>query len=288
MPSVLRRVLVPATVSLIVAAGAVLASPASASSVWPSAGQAAYRLGSGPLHVHNQHVAPIASMAKVMTAYVVLRAHPLPPKRGGFTMTVTQRDVDDYRLRVSRGESTVPVRLGEKLTERQALAALLLPSANNIAIMLARRTLGSVARFVTRMNRSAHDHGMRHTRYTDPSGFDAATRSQPGDQLVIMRLAMRLPAFRGFVARSSYPVPVAGTVYNTDTLLGTDGFIGVKTGSMDASGGCFMFVSRRIVKGHVVELSGVVMGQPGNDLIRAGLDAARRLVDRVAPHAAAH
>ena len=57
-------------------------------------------------------------------------------------------DVRDWHLRVGRGESTVAVRAGERLDERQALAALLLPSANNIAIMLARRTAGSVRRFV--------------------------------------------------------------------------------------------------------------------------------------------
>ena len=68
-------------------------------------------------------------------------------------MRVSQRDVRDWHRRVARDESTVPVQLGERLTERQALAALLLPSANNIAIMLARKVAGSVSRFVRRMNR---------------------------------------------------------------------------------------------------------------------------------------
>ena len=83
-------------------------------------------------------------MAKVMTAYLVLRAHPLGVDSNGFTMVVHRRDVTDYRRRVDRGESTVPVRAGERLTERKALAALLLPSANNVAIILAHYISGTV------------------------------------------------------------------------------------------------------------------------------------------------
>ncbi len=86
---------------------------------------------------------------------------------------------------------------------------------------------------------------MWHTTYTDPSGFDARTRSTAADQVLLARAAMRLPLLRAIVGRSSYELPVAGTVHNTDSLLGTDGFAGIKTGSMDASGGCFMFLTHR-------------------------------------------
>lgn len=256
-------------------------------SKWPARGQAAYAFGAGRVHTSpNAHVAPIASMAKTMTALLVLRAHPLRPGRNGFTMTVTHRDVRNYHRRVARGESTVPVRYGEKLTERQALAALLLPSANNIAIMLARKVAGQRKAFVVRMNRSAHALHMTHTTYTDPSGFDYHTRSTPRDQLLVARAAMAHRTFRRLVARRTYRIPVAGRIYNTDTLLGSDGFVGIKTGSMDASGGCFMFVSYRRLRGHRAALYGVVMGQRGANLITAGLSAARRLADRIAPHAA--
>ena len=69
-----------------------------------------------------------------------------------------------------------------------------------------------------------------------------------------------------------------GVVHNTDTLIGTDGFAGIKTGSMDASGGCFMFVSKRSAG----DLYGVVLGQQGHNLIDAGLYAAKQLADHVA------
>src|SRR6266542_5912903 len=82
-------------------------------------------------------------------------------------------------------ESPVPVRAGEQLTERQALAALLLPSANNMAAMLARHVAGSVAAFVGEMNRAARAMRMTHTTYTDPSGLDDGTRSTAADQVIL-------------------------------------------------------------------------------------------------------
>jgi D-alanyl-D-alanine carboxypeptidase (penicillin-binding protein 5/6) len=258
-----------------------------ARSVWPSTGQAAYAFGANHVSASpNEHVAPIASMAKVMTALLVLRAAPLHAGADGFRMRISHRDVRDWHKRVARDESTVPVAYGEHLTERQALAAMLLPSANNIAIKLARHVAGSVQRFAHRMNKAAAKIGMRHTTYTDPSGFDRHTRSTPHDQVLLARIAIKRPTLRHLVARKHYRIPVAGRITNTDTLLGSDGFVGIKTGSMDASGGCLMFLSHRRVHGHRVDLFGVVMGQRGSDLVQAGLQAARRLADRVAPHAA--
>jgi D-alanyl-D-alanine carboxypeptidase (penicillin-binding protein 5/6) len=71
-------------------------------------------------------------------------------------------------------------------------------------------------------------------------------------------------------------------VYNTDTLLGHDGFIGVKTGSDDAAGGCFAFETIRWINGKRTAITGVVLGQPGGNQIAAGLAAARAMVDRIA------
>ncbi len=278
-------VVVAVTITAAVAVGP--APPAAAAgSAWPARGQAAYVLGNGEIHSSpNAHRAPIASIAKVMTAHLVLRRFPISASTNGFRMTVRGRDVADWQRRVARGESTVPVRVGERLTERQALFALLLPSANNIAIMLARRVSGTVRAFVRLMNRRAAALRMRRTTYTDPSGFAATTRSTPADQVRLAQAAMRNRFFRATVAREQAWVPVAGIVHNYDTLLGVDGFVGIKTGSMSASGGCFLFRSHRIVNGKRMDITGVVLGQPGADLISAGLHAARRLVDRVAPHA---
>ena len=251
--------------------------------VWPADGQAAVvltggsQIEAGP----NQHAAPIASVAKVMTAYLVLRDHPLRRGQEGPAITLTDADVADTGRRADQGESVVPVAAGEQLTEHQALQALLLPSANNIAVVLARWDAGSEGRFVARMNAAARSLGMADTRYTDPSGYDDATVSTAADQVRIVQRAMRLAAFANIVATPAATLPVAGTVRNTDALLGHDGFVGVKTGSDDAAGGCFAFRAIRWIDGRRTAITGVVLGQPGDDPIAAGLDAADALVGRV-------
>jgi len=258
------------------------------STVWPANGQTAFvqtgqsQVQAGP----NQHAAAIASVAKVMTAYLVLRDHPLRLREDGPTITLSGADVADTDRRRGREESVVPIAAGEQLTELQALQALLLPSANNIAAVLARWDAGSEERFVARMNATARSLGMTHTRYTDPSGYDDATVSTAADQVRVVDRAMRLPAFVSIVATPSATLPVAGTVHNTNTLLGHDGFVGVKTGSTAAAGGCFAFRAIRWIDGKPTAITGVVLGQPGHDQIAAGLAAAAAMVDRIAGHRA--
>src|SRR5205823_1223841 len=94
--------------------------------------------------------------------------------------------------------------------------------------------------------------------------------------------AMRLPAVASIVATPSATLPVAGTVHNTNTLLGHDGFVGVKTGSDDAAGGCFAFRAIRWIDGERTTITGVVLGQPGHNQIAAGPAAADPMVGRLA------
>ncbi|HVW81887.1 MAG TPA: D-alanyl-D-alanine carboxypeptidase [Mycobacteriales bacterium] len=276
-------VLVASAVAIVAAAHGRTASAALPRALWPAYGEAAYaESGSSQLHASpKQRVVPIASVAKVMTAYVVLRDHPLLVGEQGPTITLSAADVADYEARRSRGESVVAVAAGERLSELQALQALLLPSANNIAAVLAAWDDGSVARFVDGMNAGARLLGMTHTRYTDPSGYDDSTVSTAADQVKVVEAAMQLPVFASVVAMRSAWLPVAGTVYNTDTLLGRDGFVGVKTGSDSAAGGCFAFRAVRAVNGKPSTITGVVLGQPGRDELSAGLEAAASLVERI-------
>jgi D-alanyl-D-alanine carboxypeptidase (penicillin-binding protein 5/6) len=247
---------------------------------WPAQGAAAAAVGGGPIHTSGStRAAPIASLAKVMTALIVLRSRDVSDQDPGFTIRITTEDVIDMAQRRSEGQSVVDVIAGETLTERQALYALLLPSANNIAIALARAVSGSTEAFVNEMNAEARRLGMTTTRYTDPSGYDAGTVSTARDQLLLVRAAMRVDAFAEIVATSSAVLPQAGVVHNTNGLLGHDGFVGTKTGSDQAAGGCFMFAARGPHRHHLIY--GVVLGQRDGPLIAAGLNAARQLVDSV-------
>jgi D-alanyl-D-alanine carboxypeptidase (penicillin-binding protein 5/6) len=251
---------------------------------WPGEGQAAVEVdGVGGLGAHGSSApAPIASVAKVMTAYLTLREHPLGAGEQGFSMRITAADVEEEERRVALGESTLRVKSGERITERQALQALLLPSANNIAALLARHDAGGLAAFVARMNSTAQELGMVSTTYTDPSGFNDETVSTAVDQLRLARAAMRIPAFAAIVDERSAELVGVGRVANYNGLLGRDGYVGVKTGSDRAAGGCLVFAKQVNVGGRRLTVLGVVLGQRGGSLIEAALASAERLGDSAA------
>jgi D-alanyl-D-alanine carboxypeptidase (penicillin-binding protein 5/6) len=208
---------------------------------WPLRGQGAYVLGSGrPAVSPYQRPVPIASEAKVMTAYVVLKHYPLRAGDSGRRLVVGQDDVVDTETRRRKGQSVVDVRAGEQLTERDALMAILLPSANNVAVLVARQVSGSVAGFVAEMNRTARALGMSHTTYTAPSGYDDGAVSTALDPLRLAQVVAKDETLAAMMATRSYWLPVAGEVSNTNALLGHDGFVGMKTGSDEAAGGCLM------------------------------------------------
>jgi D-alanyl-D-alanine carboxypeptidase (penicillin-binding protein 5/6) len=253
---------------------------------WPQTGQAAFALGNGRSAASpHQRATPIASLAKVMTAYLTLERYPLSGIEDGFTLTVTDADARVAAEDASRKQSIVAVRPGEQLTERQLLQALLIPSANNVASMLADTVSGSETSFVAEMNAEARALGMRRTTYTDPSGFDPGTVSTAADQLRILRRAMRFAVFRQIVSMADVTLPVAGTLTNFNPLI-AEGYAG-KTGSDSAAGGCLAFFTTVALGARRVTATGVVMGQgEGSDtstLLSTAGEAAVQLVESVAP-----
>jgi serine-type D-Ala-D-Ala carboxypeptidase (penicillin-binding protein 5/6) len=251
---------------------------------WPAQGQAALAVADDrPAASPDQRPVPIASLAKVMTAYLTLERHPLAGGRDGFTLTVTPAQAQAEAAAAAQDQSVVPVRAGERLTERQLLEALLIPSGNNVAWILSAAVAGSPSRFIAEMNAAARSLGMDHTTYTDPSGFDPSTVSTAADQLRVFRRAMGFAAFRQIVAMPSATLPVAGTVVNYDPLIAR-GYAG-KTGSDSAAGGCLAFFTRAAVHGRRRTVIGVVLGQgAGSDtstLLAAAGQAAQQLVASV-------
>jgi serine-type D-Ala-D-Ala carboxypeptidase (penicillin-binding protein 5/6) len=230
---------------------------------WPARGQAAVAISG--LRSIDSHGAtrpvPIASVAKVMTAYVVLSDHPLHGAQQGPALTVTAADAVAYHREAAAGQSVLPVRAGERLTERQALEGLLLPSGNNVAALLAAWDAGSQGAFVARMNATARTLGLRRTRYTGASGVASSTVSTATDQVRLAEVAFALPVFRQIVGMSEATLPVAGRQFNVDSLLGQDGIVGIKTGTTIEAGGCFVFAARVRAAGRLVTVIGAVLAQ---------------------------
>jgi len=168
------------------------------------------------------------------------------------------------------------VREGEQITQYDLLQGLLIPSANNFAQMLANWDAGSQEAFIAKMNDTARQLGMKNTKYVDASGISSQGLSTASDQLILAQAAMQNPVFAEIVNKKQATVPVAGTIYSTDTILGKQGIIGVKTGWTEEAGGNFVFAARATVDGRQLTVYGAVLGQ-------ADLDAAFEVTQKLLP-----
>jgi D-alanyl-D-alanine carboxypeptidase (penicillin-binding protein 5/6) len=218
---------------------------------------------------------PAASVAKVMTALVLLADKPLKKGEAGPTLTMTSQDVATYNADAADEQSVVAVAAGEQLSEFSALQALLIPSGNNIAETLARWDAGTVDAFVAKMNQRALDLHLAHTTFADPAGASFQTVSTPTDLLGLGMAAMQQDVFAQIVSLPEATLPVAGTVYNVNYALGQSGIIGIKTGSGLNSGANFLFAASATIGGLPLTLYGCVMGQPTLD---AAFKAAAALI----------
>ena len=210
-------------------------------------------------------VRPIASVAKTMTALVVLDLHPLQAGEAGPVITMTQVDVDDYLRIASQDGSFVPVRVGERFSERELLLGLMLPSANNLALSAARWVDGSVAAFVARLNARASALGMSRTHFADPDGLDARTTSTAADLLRLGEAAVANTSLVEVVSQTTATLPDGTVVGNLDRLLVLEpGWIGIKTGWTPQASGCLLFAARRqpAPGGPALTVVGAALGQP--------------------------
>jgi D-alanyl-D-alanine carboxypeptidase (penicillin-binding protein 5/6) len=229
---------------------------------WPARGQAAIATGDGRILAKNgpETSAPIASVAKVMTALAVMQKRPFASGEQGATLTMTQADVDNYHQYVAQDGSVVPVRVGERLTEYQALQALLLPSANNMAYSLANWAFGSLDAYTAYANNYAAQLGMTHTHFADASGFSPQTVSSAADLIILGKTAVQNSVIAEIVAQRSAVIPVAGTIHNVNALVGYDGFVGIKTGNTDEAGGCLLWAATYPVNNESITTIGAVVG----------------------------
>jgi D-alanyl-D-alanine carboxypeptidase len=230
---------------------------------WPSEGQG-YMAATGLGTVDSfgeQKAVPIGSVAKAMTAYVVLKDHPLKKGKAGPSITVDAKAESDGKLD-SAGESTLnTVKAGDKLTEQQALSAIMIPSANNIARLLARWDAGSEQAFVKKMNDTAKSLGMKNTTYTDPSGLKETTVSSAEDQVKLGQKLVEIPALMAITQLPSWTDPSGKSWRNYNTLVPYNGALGIKTGSTTKAGGNLLFAAHKMVGDTDQLIVGAVLGQ---------------------------
>lgn len=224
---------------------------------------------------------PTASIAKTMTALAVLAVHPLAAGAPGPTFTVTAADVAVLRQVIQEDGSHVDVSVGEQLSERDLLLGLMLPSADNFAVMLGRWVDGTDAAFVARLNSMARAWKLSATHFADADGLSDATVSSPRDLAVLGQKALANPVLAEIMQHPQATLSNGAVVDNIDTLVGVaPGWLGIKTGHTNAAGYCLLFAARRdVVAGDAstaVTAVGVVLGQSTRN---ATLSAATAAVD---------
>jgi serine-type D-Ala-D-Ala carboxypeptidase (penicillin-binding protein 5/6) len=218
---------------------------------------------------------PIASITKVMTAYLVIQAGQLNRE-----ITVPKGVLNYVWKYGANSGGLVP---GNVLTVDELLHALLIASAGDAAYTLATTYGPGIPAFVAKMNAAAKQLGLTHTHFTSPDGLpyptETSTYSTPAELLKLGEVAMQSPEFRSIVDERFYslkkgPGHRAYWWQSTNELIGSyPGAVGIKTGFTDDAGHCLLFEA---VRGDRT-LIGVVLGSPPTGPGAGAQDAARVL-----------
>lgn len=220
--------------------------------------------------MNNQHVLfdsngekalPMASTTKIMTALIALQTGKLDQ-----VITVKQDAID----RVGNIGSNAGLRVGEKLTLKDLLYALLVPSGDDAATVIADALAGSPEQFVQRMNLFTVRLRLFQTHYTNADGLtlDFQTNTEhytsAADLVRLTTYAMKNPLFAQIVRTKSYTLAAnaqhGAHTWNTtnDLLASYNGMLGIKTGHTWEAGYCLVFAAER--NGH--HLIGAILNTP--------------------------
>ncbi len=247
---------------------------------WPSVGSAALDIPALGVRVaYRNSVVPIASLTKMMTAYVALQKLPLSLGETGPCLVVSEEDVETYGQLEDIDESSVPVVVGEQLCESDLLNGLLVHSAGNYAVMLANMVAGSNEAFLVDMNDEAQALGLTGTYYADVTGYSPQSVSTALDQARLATLLMKSPLVRAIVDQQSVTLPIAGTVSSYTPDVGVDNVIGVKSGRTAQAGGCDVMAMTFQDGSATRVVYAVVLGQQGGDLLGPAGEAALALAN---------
>jgi len=195
----------------------------------------------------------IASTTKMMTGYLVTCLAEKQPEILNETVVFSKR-ADET------GGSTAGVRVGEQISVDELLYGLLLPSGNDASVALAEQfgdRAGKITDdkqqgydlFIAAMNQKAKDLGMKNSSFTNTSGLpQEGHQACAADLMTLAFNAMKQPLFRKYVGTVQHGCTVTGPGgyrrnliwRNTNRLLKTEGFEGVKTGTTNAAGSCLV------------------------------------------------
>ena len=193
-----------------------------------------------------------ASTTKIMTAI----------------LTVENCNLDDVATVSHNAVYSIPydythasLKEGEELTIEQLLYALMIPSANDAAIVLAEHISGSVEEFAKLMNKRAEELGCKNTHFVNPNGIHSKDHTSTSYDLALMgKFAMQNSIIRKIVSTTQFTLPATNkyskadrTFNNSNDLLSTysryyyEGTTGVKTGYTGEAGNCIIASAKKMI-----------------------------------------
>ncbi|MBB5641544.1 D-alanyl-D-alanine carboxypeptidase family protein [Cryobacterium roopkundense] len=214
---------------------------------------------------------PLASIAKVITALVVLDAKPLAAGEAGPAVTLTTADYQGYLDYTANGARAVTVFQGEVWSEQELLQAMLLGSSNNHADTIARWAFGSVDAYVTAANTWLTKQGFEDTSVADATGLDDASVGTGADLATVAGLAAGSPVISEILENPASALAGRRGVDNTTAYLPEEGITGISRSYTDAAGVCFLFTARIVDGDQTFAFSGAIVGEPDYDTLDADL-----------------
>jgi D-alanyl-D-alanine carboxypeptidase (penicillin-binding protein 5/6) len=204
---------------------------------------------------------PIASIAKVITALAILEKHPLKPGEAGPSIGITEHDEQLYRNYVAKNGTVVLVKNGIPISERDALEAMLLPSANNVADTTAIWAFGSLKKYHNYANDMLKRYGLQDTTVgVDASGLDPSTKSTASDLVGLGEIALNNPTIAEIVKLKAAYIPYAGDIPNYNAMVTKYGFTGLKPGESIQAKNTLLFSTDTVVNGKQQTIIGAVLG----------------------------
>ncbi len=193
------------------------------------------------LYDWNAHLElPPASLTKIATALVAAeRVDPL---------LMVEVRVNSGLLVASTASTVMGLQPGMRLSMRDLLHGLLLPSGNDAAIAIAQEVAGGVPAFVDLMNRKAQELGLRDTHFANPHGLDEpGLYSSAFDIAMLGRALLGQPELAAIVRTKSYqPAWEGPELWNGNELLDTyPGAVGVKIGYTEKAGQTIVAAAER-------------------------------------------
>ena len=212
-----------------------------------------------------------ASAVKIMTCLVALENSSLDEQ-----ITMTATGVSG----VTDGGANISSQLDEVFTMEQCLYAIMVASANDIALQVAEHVGGSVDAFVQTMNTRAQELGCTNTVFTNPTGLpDDAQHTTAHDLALIMQAAISNDSFRTISGATSYTIPATnvsgGTRNLTSSFTMTDpasasyyeGCIGGRESTTTASGSVLVTAAQRNGTTLIAVVMNGATGQTANEAI---------------------